>query len=164
MFVFASKIDSTGLLSVLFSLVLCFSFNASLEACTTSLNEECINANNIDATLGSSNCYTACTEGASPGEVVNGFHTCSTMPFPTVWFRVSTGADNGLVDLTVNSLELNSPVIGIYTGSCAALESVNCYQGINGTVNLENTRLTANSFYWFAVSSGDGSVGSLICA
>ncbi len=142
-------------------ILLCMSLslvNATF-GCNTSPNNDCASAQPISQN-GSLSCIDGCTEGASSGYVSTGTGGCSETPFATTWYTINNGGNNAMLDIGMESNEIDNAVISIYSGSCNSLNYEYCNQGRAGLVDLVNVPLQPNTTYYIAISSSDGTEGA----
>lgn len=104
-------------------------------------------------------CFLACNDNGDTRNITPATLGCEASPFQTVWYRLTSPQYKSILSLRVTSTTLHSPMISIYSGNCEQLAFIDCNQGYNAEVHIQNLLLELNVDYYFAVSSSDGSVG-----
>ncbi len=147
---------------IITSFFICASVSAEtvlVDPCTD--NDVCSTAFLIDGieTDSSFVCMTGCNLNAAPDPSVAG---CLMGDFPTVWYKVMTGNEAGVLNLEVTSNHFESPSISLFKGNgdCSQLVQVplsngnmSCAIGSFGVVQAIGTSVTPSSTYYIAVSS-----------
>ena len=122
------------------------------------INQECSGAIDISAPAPQQNCQPGCNEGVSPGLGGGGCFDFSTIP--TVWYTFTTDANTAFVNLNIGSPQFDLPQVGIYSGGCGSLLTVQCGQGAAGNLDLTQVPVSPNTTYYVAVGSLGGQEGS----
>lgn len=84
-----------------------------------------------------------------------------------VWYSVSNDGMGEFINVTVENAEFETPIIAVFTGSCAALTQLgNCETGSGNTANTGPIEInpggtpTAGEQYWIAVGSQEAVGGT----
>ncbi len=115
-------------------------------------------------------CIKGCNLNAAPAPFNN---YCGIGDFPTVWFKVETDNSASVMNINVQSDDINAPAISLFYPSpdCSHLQltgltqtNLGCITGSNGEVEAIGSRVSGNSTYYIAVSSPDTAEGQFtIC-
>jgi len=109
---------------------------------------------------GDTHCLTACTESSEQGRFdKDGIANCNGSPFGTNWYLISPSQDKRVLNVEINSTDVERVLVTVYQGDCSSLSSIDCNQGKGRSVNLRNILLESGAAYFVAVSSTDGSQG-----
>lgn len=164
--------QKTTLIKVLHALLIVFSIPLSAFAATGSdtctVNDICQTAIPIQVVVADQPfvCIEGCNIGATP-EVYN--NQCMIGAFPTVWYEVITGDNATLMNIQVNSNDIESPAITLFQSlsDCNDLVQIPlthanlpCVVGSNGVTEALGTDVGANSRYYIAVTSQNNDGGS----
>ncbi len=135
------------------SFEICVTENHPPTNCAT--NDFCSQAEAISITTGQdcTNSLTGCNFGAAP----------SSFCFPqngVVWYSFQSDSQANLLNLYVESTQVENPNIALFRGDCMDLIPISdCHGGSNGRVSLINYPIEANTLYHIAVGNGYGAGG-----
>jgi len=111
-------------------------------------------------------CVDGCNMNASP-EAFN--NPCGIGALPTVWYKIITDSYASLMNISVYSIDFESPGITVFQAqpNCDAMvmipisqSNLPCLVGSNGEVEAMTTDVGGNTIYYIAVSSSDTTGGS----
>ena len=132
-----------------------------LDACQDIINVDCENAILInDYEMNVDYCMEGCNKHSTSGYFDKSMEGCAGSPFPTVWYKLNPSQAERFLSITMNSMEVELPVISIYAGACIAPTLIACNQGIEGTTRLRHIEISENQEIMIAVSSANGSLGN----
>ena len=136
-----------------------------MDSCT--INDFCTSA--IELQVNTDNgftCINGCTYRAAP-EIID--NDCRIGQFPTVWYKVHTGFGSLTMNIQVQSDDIHSPAISLFTGmpDCNQLqpvgltsENLTCLQGYGGIARAIGTKIEEDQIYFIAVTDLDDSGGT----
>lgn len=140
---------------------LCITNNAPTVPC--GVNSLCSNAESVAVTAGTQSCVTGCNTGADRGPDFEAL-SCYDFPDETVWYSVTTGSTDGLMDVSLSSSDLTDPKIAIIaTTDCNSgnvSQTLDCAIGSGGNVSASQIIIAPSSTYYIVVSDDNGNTGN----
>ncbi len=122
---------------------------------TTCGHARVLDINDFNAEL----CLMSCNEGGTNENYRSTNQGCEGSPFYTVWYEIQLPSSDGYLSLEINSSELNTPMLTLYSGSCSSLTLVSCNQGYDYRTSIEKQKVS-NTTYYLAVSDAQKIEGS----
>jgi len=123
---------------------------------TVACNDQNINCNQATTLQLDSNgqpyCLSSCNDGGTNEKFTTDSDGCAASAFYTVWYKLEMSHQNPVLKIHLESSDLQTPVISLYSGSCQNLLLQNCNQGYKGSVEMRNLFLDGSKQYYLAVS------------
>lgn len=135
--------------------------NTAFMVDTCSSNDVCSTAEGIFNVVSDQSyvCIQGCNLNAAPDDIVS---MCQMGDFPTVWYVVPVDGEATVMNIEINSVDFESPVISLFTetAGCDQLQQINlsngnmsCIIGSNGMAKAIGTSISGAQNYYIAVSS-----------
>jgi gliding motility-associated-like protein len=152
-----SKANTAYRTLMLFFILLTIGLQSLNAQCTD--NENCSTPQTIALTTGTRVCTNDCNTGATSGPDFTG-NNCYDFPDATVWYEITTGANDATLLVELTSAALTAPYFTVFTTTdCLTYNIINCTEGAAGSAT-NTVNITVNTTYLIAVSDQNGLEGS----